>query len=364
MPYRSTTDWDRPALKRQRDPFLTRIGLLIGGIVLLIPLAMIVRPVDEGSSRVETDGLPGAVAVVQPGVKPADPSSVSTGAPDTAAAAAGAAGDAAGLPNGAADPTTAALVPVSVAAQAVEAAAVTTTTAPATTVPAVTEAPVTQPRATEAPATQAPATQAPVTTVACGQDYAVRAGDYWSGIAAAYGVKLAKLLAANNASTDTAIYPGDTVCLPAGAHLVATTTTAPKVASTAPKPTTTAPKAKPTTTAPKPAVTVPKTTTTTTTTTVPSRSYAPADIEQIIRDTFPDDIEERALQIAQRESSFKPTAKNFCCYGLFQINWSSHKSWLKDLGITSPSQLFDPTVNAQAALILYNRSNGWGPWGG
>ena len=31
------------------------------------------------------------------------------------------------------------------------------------------------------------------------------------------------------------------------------------------------------------------------------------------------------------------TAKNSCCYGLFQINWDAHKSWLAGLGVTAPT---------------------------
>jgi hypothetical protein len=79
---------------------------------------------------------------------------------------------------------------------------------------------------------------------------------------------------------------------------------------------------------------------------------------------WPDELEERALQIAWRESNYIPTAKNFCCYGVFQIYWSVHKSWLSGIGITSAEQLYDPTTNARAALALYERAGGWGPWGG
>jgi hypothetical protein len=56
--------------------------------------------------------------------------------------------------------------------------------------------------------------------------------------------------------------------------------------------------------------------------------------------------------------------KNYCCYGLFQIYFDQHKSWLAQMGVTSAAQLYDPTVNANAALALYNRAGGWGPWGG
>ena len=55
--------------------------------------------------------------------------------------------------------------------------------------------------------------------------------------------------------------------------------------------------------------------------------------------------------------------KNDCCLGLFQMYWSVHKSWLARSGVTDPSQLLDPRVNAQAAYELYRRNgNSWRPW--
>ena len=49
---------------------------------------------------------------------------------------------------------------------------------------------------------------------------------------------------------------------------------------------------------------------------------------------------------------------------MFQINWSSHKSWLSAYGITSANDLLDARKNIPAAYALYQRSGGWGPWGG
>ena len=86
------------------------------------------------------------------------------------------------------------------------------------------------------------------------------------------------------------------------------------------------------------------------------------EVEQIIREVWPDDLEEEALRIARRESNLVPTAKNYCCYGLFQLYYSVHKSWLSQMGVTSSAQLFDPRINATAALQLYYRSGGFGPW--
>jgi hypothetical protein len=103
------------------------------------------------------------------------------------------------------------------------------------------------------------------------------------------------------------------------------------------------------------------TTTPTTTTTLPARIYTAAEVDAIIREVWPDELEEEAVRIARRESNLKPTARNYCCYGLFQLYFSVHKNWLATIGVTSAAQLFDPRVNAKAALALQIR-NGWGPW--
>ena len=59
---------------------------------------------------------------------------------------------------------------------------------------------------------------APATTqLVCAKDYEVVTGDYWILIADKVSVPLDEVLAANNATTDTALYPGRTVCLPANA---------------------------------------------------------------------------------------------------------------------------------------------------
>ena len=187
----------------------------------------------------------------------------------------------------------------------------------------------------------------------CAVQYEVRSGDYWLRLVDSADVTLADLLAANEATVDTPLYPGRIICLPAGATTPA-----------APTPTTEAPA-----TTQAPATTAPATTTPTTaapTTTAPARDTSPAgpeEIKQIIRDVWPDELEDRALEIAYRESRFDPRAKNYCCYGLFQMYWSVHRGWLADLGITSDQQLYDPRTNARAALALYQRSGGWGPWG-
>ena len=204
-------------------------------------------------------------------------------------------------------------------------------------------------------------------TPACAVDYEVVSGDYWLRLVDAADVSLADLLAVNDATVDSPLYPGLVICLPAGAR----TPTPPAAPATTSAPATTPSTQAPltTTATTTPATTTPATTspaTTTPSTQAPAVDTSPAgpeEIKQIIRDVWPDDLEDRALEIAFRESRFDPRAKNYCCYGLFQMYWSVHRGWLADLGITSDQQLYDPRTNARAALALYERSGGWGPWG-
>jgi LysM repeat protein len=200
-----------------------------------------------------------------------------------------------------------------------------------TTAAATTTTPVTQPAA--------PAYVAPF-SLACAKTYTVVLGDGWLRIANRHSVAMKEVLAANAATASTFLMVGRKICVPANA----TTPTA--------APTTTV-KATPTTKAPRPAPTP--------TIYPPDRTYTPAEVEAIIREIWPDELEEEALRIAKRESHLNPRAQNYCCYGLFQIYYNVHKKWLAEIGITSGEQLLDPTTAARAGLKLYQR-NGWGPW--
>ncbi|MHB1089667.1 MAG: LysM peptidoglycan-binding domain-containing protein [Ilumatobacteraceae bacterium] len=151
----------------------------------------------------------------------------------------------------------------------------------------------------------------------CANSYTARRGDSWWKIAVKSNITLKKILTINKASMKTIILIGDDVCVP-----VKTQPIAPPVVTT----------------------------------------YARKEVEQIIRDIWPDDLEDRALAIAQRESNLSPHAANNCCYGLFQIYYKYHKNWLPGVGVTSAKQLLDPRLNALAAYTLYQRNNGWGPW--
>jgi Lysozyme like domain/LysM domain len=206
-----------------------------------------------------------------------------------------------------------------------------------------------------------PAVQTAQVAQACANEYESVAGDYWLLIADAAGLGLDELFELNDATPNTPLYPGSVVCLPAGASGTgAPTTAAPTTAaSTTAAPATTEP---PTTAAPPTTDAPAASQAAQDDTTVPPAPPAPGEIEQIIRDVWPDDLEEQALRVAWRESGYNPRAQNTCCSGLFQIYYDVHASWLAELGITSAEDLYDPHANATAAYALYQRSGGWSPW--
>ena len=207
------------------------------------------------------------------------------------------------------------------------------------TLPVVVE--VTEPDATLEPAPQVVeakvVVQPEAKTPQCGAKFSVQLGDSWSLLADYAGVGTRELLQVNRANARTVIVPGDELCVPSGARMrrpapVVTTQPARRASS------------------PKPVVVV------------AAKRFTVAQSTQIIRDVFPDALEKRALEIVQRESHTNAAAYNFCCYGLFQIHFQAHKSWLATIGVTSPSQLLDAGTNARAALTLYKRSNSWAAW--
>lgn len=159
----------------------------------------------------------------------------------------------------------------------------------------------------------------------CEVTYKTVRNDSWSRIAQKKKVTLQELLQVNGATAQTKIFVGDVLCLPKGAVKTAETRTG---------------------------LVLPP----------PAKVYSAKKSKQIIRDVFPDRLEERALAIAQRESRMNAAGYNWCCVGLFQINWWSHSKWLAGMGVTAPEMLLDAHVNAEAALALYKRSSGWGPW--
>ncbi len=317
----------RPVFARaapgERDPLLVRLCLLAGVGLLLVPVALTLRAGDE-SSVLRSAPTGGAVALPAGGSPILNTVVVATVEPDT--------------------------VPVS----AVE------STVPETAVPDPADAGGSRTGSGAAAAAAPPETaQGDVAPLVCGLPYEVVAGDYWIGIAQKTQVRVQSLLDINNATSATPLYPKRTICLPLDAELPATSTApAATVAQKASAAATTVPKAA----APPTTVKATAPATTTTTTTLPPRTYSAAEVEAIIRDVWPDELEEEALRIAWRESNFKNSVRNYCCFGLFQIYFNVHKGWLSQIGVTNASQLFDPLVNANAALALYHRNGGWGPW--
>jgi LysM repeat protein len=339
---------EAPGPRRSRDPFVARVGAIVLVGVLAIP---VVAALSGGGSG---DGSSADAAAVSPqagdgSIALIDPNAV----------------------------TTTIAVPAS-PAPATAAAATEPATAAATQSPATEAAATEAPTATAAPTTASQSTAGTqqqradllsettaTTEPPCSGEYEVGAGDYWIGIADRAGVSTSELLEANGATTDTPIYPGSTICLPAGAQdpgpPPAPSTTTTQAPTTTAAPTTTT---KPTTTAAPTTTAKPATTTAAPTTTQPRQTYTRDEVTAIIASVFPADLLDTALKIAERESSLQPGVRNYCCFGLFQIHWEAHRSWLDDFGVTSPEQLYDPRVNAEMALALYMRSGGWGPWGG
>ncbi|MFN8024245.1 MAG: LysM peptidoglycan-binding domain-containing protein [Acidimicrobiales bacterium] len=167
-------------------------------------------------------------------------------------------------------------------------------------------------------------TSSSTSSTACASSYTIAKGDSWSVIAKRVGITMKALLAANGATATTVIHPGRTLCLPAGATPSSNSSSSPAAASI--------------------------------------KAFTAAENEATIRAIWPDDLEDEAVRIAKRESNLQNKAKNSCCYGLFQINYNAHKSWLAGIGVTSATQLLDPTVNATAAYTLYQRSGSFRPW--
>jgi hypothetical protein len=82
----------------------------------------------------------------------------------------------------------------------------------------------------------------------------------------------------------------------------------------------------------------------------------------MIREIWPDDIEERALQIAYNEAKWRPDLNNWCCYGVFALYFKYVPADLKAAyGVDEPADLYDAWTNISIAYQIYLRS-GWEPW--
>ena len=280
-----------------RNPLLTRVSVMVGAILLLVPVALSLR---DDKPQVRAADIQ-AVEPIVVGKLPPAPTTVT-------------------LPPA---PTTF-LITTAAPVTPVPTAAVVATPAP--TEPPTTAAPV---KKKVAPKTTTPATASPVAATqsadkVCNSTYTVVKGDAWSTIASRAKVSMKDLLAANNATTQSLLLPGMDICLPAGAVAPAPPTTKPATTqppTTQPKPAPTQPTTPPATSAP--ATTQPP---------APPNVYTKAQAAQIIRDVWPDDLEDEAIRIATRESNLIPTVHNSCCYGLFQIYYSAHRTWLAEPG--------------------------------
>jgi LysM repeat protein len=305
------------------DPLLRRIGALAVAIALFIPVAMALR---DGSSERAVSASNATSLTIAPVASASAPVADSNTESTI---------DIDALPPA---------VPVSVAGTAA-----TEQSSPPSG-EAASNSPASSGEAATAPAAQPAAAVEAVQPAAACKKYTVVAGDYWILIAKKVSVSVGDLLAANKATAKTALYPGGVICLPANASPPTTLA-----------PTTTV---KPTTTAVKATTTTVKATTTTVTVAAPpvKKTYTRAEVEAIIRYVWPDELENEAIRIATRESNLQPGVRNFCCFGLFQIYFNVHKSWLARMGITSAEQLYDPLINAQAGYALYLRAGSWGPW--
>jgi hypothetical protein len=339
------------------DPLLARLGMIVIAGVLLVPLALSARGATQPSLADVSEAVPAV---------PAAAGSATSGTVGT-------------VPIGTAGSGLAATPRVVSTAAAVAGVAVSTAAAPdaslASTDDVVSESavadvedePVAQ--ALAAPAADVPQAQSVTTSPAdvatvsepadrvepdCSLSYEAGPGDSWYRIADAAGVSPRALMDQNLAGVETPIFPGDTICLPAGATIPAK----PVVTTATPATATPTRTTSPTTTSP------------TTTTVKPTTSPPPAPVstdgvQELIREIWPDELEEKALQIAWRESNYRASAYNgWCCYGVFQMHWGAHQGWLDDYGITSTNDLLDARKNITAAYALYQRSGGWGPWGG
>lgn len=140
----------------------------------------------------------------------------------------------------------------------------------------------------------------------------------------------------------------------------AATTTKPKPIVTAapttrpPAPTTGAtapPTTRPPTTAPRP--TAPPTTA--------AARYSSDQVVALIRELWPADSVDKALEVARLESGYRNWAYNgHCCYGVFQINYAAQKRRLAARGLGLEG-LYNPRVNISIALEIF-LEQGWSPW--
>ena len=144
----------------------------------------------------------------------------------------------------------------------------------------------------------------------CAGTYTVVAGDYWIRFVDSSGATLDEWLAANDAAPDTELHVGDELCIPAGAQAptAAVAETAPPEPVTPATEAAPAPTAPPETSPPPPPPPAPPPPVDTA---PPGRVATTDEVQALIREIWPDDIEERALQIAYNEAKWRPDLHNW-----------------------------------------------------
>jgi len=336
--------WVEPQANRSTvgvDPRLLRVGAIVGAAVLVIPIGLALR--DDADSAT----LAGATAT--------------TVAPGTLA-----------------PPTS------------------TTIVLPATVAPTpVAPPPVTDGDDDDDAVAVAGFAKAEPDEPECAGTYTVIPNDSWNRFPRTSGASVEEWLAANDATLDTPLYVGDELCIPEGATAPAPpqttappttaapeTTAAPTVTAaptTQPPATTAAPVATAQASAPPPP---PPPATTTPPAPVPAGAPSteslcgamptsngnppgtpgPAEVEAMIREIWPDDIEARALCIAKNEAKLRSDLSNYCCYGVFALYFKYVPEDLKQqYGVDEPTDLYDARTNIAIAYQIYLRS-GWSPW--
>ena len=279
------------------DPLIARLGGLAVIVTLAAPLVL--GFTSSGSdSAADTGRSPSATATAtatESSTASTTPGSLSTIEPST-------------LPTLVVSAASTAVAPAAASTDAAGTTSPGATTEPAYSAPA----PATAALAASTESQPEPTPTVPVvTTPPCGARYELAAGDYWIRIADAADVSLADLLSVNDASVDTVLVPGRSICLPVGAS-----TPAPPATTPAPR------RRRPGRHArhrrlerrPPPRRRPPRHPL--------DRAAVPqSQATDIIRSVWPDDLEARALEIAWRESNHRSDVSNWCCHGLFQIHW-------------------------------------------
>ena len=319
------------------DPLLARVGAMVLVALMLVPVALAVGSGNETPTALG-ESLPPPAALSEFTESTNAPSAATVAADAPVADAAPAASNSIASKN-ATNQNAAVEAPTAEPVIFESAQAITNTVATTMLARNV--------EANDGALTEAAVVEEQAQRIPCGDSYTIVRNDSWYRIAGAADVSMNDLLDVNMATTQTVLLVGADICLPQGASIAAPTTTAAPATTAAP-----------TTTA------APSTTAAPTTTTAVIPNVTTAEVQQLIRDIFPDDQEAKALDVAFRESRYIATADNgTCCVGVFQLHWTAHRSWLDDFGIYTRNDLKHAEKNIRAAYALY-QSSGWGPWGG